>query len=376
MNATQSTFRNLARTAYMLGTILLITGLLLGLFATPAQADTQVSSAPNVPSINIILNETVPGNCSESPGTSAKIDPFNERTGETYSSDRYVVRVGIKAGAYCHYYDAPAGLVGVVADRCYRMTWSNEGRTVFVEQLDDSRTCKDISHAVFYFGDPPTPTETPVTPTDTPVTPTETPVTPTDTPVTPTETPVTPTDTPVTPTETPVTPTDTPVTPTETPVTPTDTPVTPTDTPVTPTDTPVTPTDTPVTPTDTPVTPTDTPVTPTTVTPVDTTTPEPSDTPTPVETTTTPVDPTETVVETQIGTPVTTVVPTDDPGTPEAPATLAPPPPGNNTVLIPVTGGDLSQTSPLAGIQVLFINLGLAIFGMGLVLQGFARRAA
>jgi len=77
---------------------------------------------------------------------------------------------------------------------------------------------------------------------------------------------------------------------------------------------------------------------------------------------------------------VTTVVPTQnptDPGTtPEAPATLAPPPPGNNTVLIPVTGGDLSQTSPLAGIQVLFINLGLAIFGLGLVLQGFARRAA
>ena len=253
-----------------------------------------------------------------------------------------------------------------------------------------------------------TPTSTPTsTPTDT-ATPTSTPTataTPTDTPTstptsTATNTPTAiPSNTPTsTPTDTPTaiptnTPTDTPTaistnTPTNTPtstieVTATFTPTatnTPTDTPVPTststsviTDTPV-PTETPVN-TDTPVPTitqtqevTNTPVL--TATPVDTNTPAPTPTPTDVISGGTP-----TPGSTSTPTPVIEVTPTTDgTSTPQTPPTL-PPPPRSTPVLIPVTGADL--TRPIvsgSGMSNFFINLGLVLGGLGLVLTGIQKR--
>jgi len=249
-----------------------------------------------------------------------------------------------------------------------------------------------------------TPTDTPTsTPTNTPTsTPTDT-ATPTSTPTataTPTDTPTstptsTATNTPTAlPSNTPTsTPTDTPTaistnTPTNTPtstieVTATFTPTatnTPTDTPVptfspTPvnTDTPV-PTETPVN-TDTPVPTatltavvTDTPVP--TATPVDTNTPVPTATPTDVTSGGTP-----TPGATSTPTPVIDITPTTDgTSTPQTPPTL-PPPPRSTPVLIPVTGADLTAPSASGfGLSNLFINLGLVLGGLGLVLTGIQKR--
>src|SRR5574340_610245 len=147
---------------------------------------------------------------------------------------------------------------------------------------------------------------------------------PTNTPTnTPSHTPTnTPTDTPTpTPTNTLIdftdVPSDTPTnTPTDTPtITPTNTSIVFTDTP---TNTPETPTLTPETPTNTPETPEDTPTTPPTLPPPD---------------------------------------PTDPP-----------------TVIIPVTGGDLSMPAPAGNLQSVFGNLGLALLGLGMVLQGVSRK--
>ena len=66
--------------------------------------------------------------------------------------------------------------------------------------------------------------------------------------------------------------------------------------------------------------------------------------------------------------PTSTPLPTDVP-------TLPPPPPtGNTQVLIPVTGADLSMPAPLGNLQTIFGNLGLALLGIGLVLQGLSKK--
>lgn len=140
------------------------------------------------------------------------------------------------------------------------------------------------------------------------------------------------TETPPTPSETPPTPTTPP--PSETPPTETPTePVTPTTPPVTETVTLTPPTETPVTPTET-VTPSVTTTVTTTITTTVTTTPTdggsiPSETPTP-----------------------------EEPQKPE----------GTAVVLIPVTGMDTSMTYGFW--QRTALNLGVAVFGFGLVIFG------
>ncbi|MFN7035251.1 MAG: hypothetical protein ACK4SN_02700 [Bellilinea sp.] len=186
------------------------------------------------------------------------------------------------------------------------------------------------------------------------------------------------------PTEEPSeTPTGTPVV-TETPSpTPTDQP---TDTPEpseTPTGTPVvteTPSPTPTDqPTDTPE-PSDTP----TATPVVTETPKPTEEPTKTETpptkTVTPVgtddpgSPTPEITETVVTTPQPTSSGQDEERDSQPPATLAPPSGSNTSLLIPVTGGDLSQPKPFGAASLLLINFGLALLGFGLILNGLGRR--
>lgn len=246
-----------------------------------------------------------------------------------------VIAKGGKYGANLYIYDPPA---------------ESFGDTDLHAPDNPSGGPAGLSHVAFCYDDA-VPTNTPThTPTNTPTdTPTNSPTnTPTDTPTnTPTDTPTnTPTDTPTntpteistsTPTETPTnTPTDT-LTPTptntlidftdvpsDTPTnTPTETPtITPTNTSIvftdTPTNTPETPSVTPETPTNTPETPEDTPTTPPTLPPPD---------------------------------------PTDPP-----------------KVIIPVTGGDLSMPAPVGSLQSVFGNLGLALLGLGMVLQGVSRK--
>ena len=43
-------------------------------------------------------------------------------------------------------------------------------------------------------------------------------------------------------------------------------------------------------------------------------------------------------------------------------------------MLIPVTGADQSMPAPLANLQTVFGKLGLALLGIGLVLQGLSRK--
>jgi hypothetical protein len=359
MNTSQTPFRKLAKTAYLLGSILLMTGLLFGTFATPAVANTAIAAADQA------------GQCPS--GWSSKNESCEN--GCSISENQVIASVGVKSGlAGCTEFSAPDTLPGSKTDGCYLVEWSADGMTVTFSRIGSGPTCQEISYGVTYLGAiKPTiePTQDPITPTKTKtqVCPIKTPVDPTTTPGCPTKTPVTPTSTKVTPSKTPVD-TTTPG-PSDTP-TPEDTSTPdPSDTP-TPEDTTTPgPSDTP-TPEDTTTPgPSDTP------TPEDTTTPGPSDTPTPEDTTTpdpsdTPIV-TETVVETVIGTPVTTETP-EQQDTVVAPATLEVPLSTNSGILIPVTGGDFSQNSPLAAIQLLFVYLGLSVLGMGLVLQGFSRR--
>ncbi len=157
----------------------------------------------------------------------------------------------------------------------------------------------------------------------------------------------------------------------------------PTATPITPTATPVvteTPSPTPTDqPTDTPE-PSDTP----TATPVVTETPKPTEEPTKTETpptkTVTPVgtddpgSPTPEITETVVTTPQPTSSGQDEERDSQPPATLAPPSGSNTSLLIPVTGGDLSQPKPFGAASLLLINFGLALLGFGLILNGLGRR--
>jgi len=157
----------------------------------------------------------------------------------------------------------------------------------------------------------------------------------------------------------------------------------PTDTPTnTPSPTPTEEvTETPV-PTEEPTEePTQTPVvteTPSPTTPVPTEQPTktevpPTKTPTPVGTDD-PGSPTPEITETVVTTPQPTSSGRDEDRDSQPPATLAPPTGSNTAILIPVTGGDLSQPKPFGTASLLFINFGLALLGFGLILNGLGRR--
>ncbi|MFZ3078451.1 MAG: hypothetical protein WA109_02090 [Bellilinea sp.] len=228
--------------------------------------------------------------------------------------------------------------------------------TVDVYQVGSTQNKKNDNYTVDEVL--PTPTNVPPTNTPTDVPPTNT---PTDVPPTNTPTNVPPTNTP---TELPPTNTPTNVPPTNTPteiptLIPTSTEVPPTNTPEVPTNTPEQPTNTPVGPTSTPVPPTNTPVVPTSTQVPPTNTPEvPTNTP-----------------ETPVNTP-TEIPATEIPATEEPINTLPPPvvPSNPPQVLIPVTGADHSMPAPLADLQTVFSKLGLALLGIGLVLQGLSKK--
>jgi hypothetical protein len=123
--------------------------------------------------------------------------------------------------------------------------------------------------------------------------------------------------------------------------------------------------------TETPVT--ETPVTETpTDTPTDEPTEIPTDTPTEIPVTDVPTELPTIIPPTDI----ITEAPTDPGETPSPPPPTLPPPAPSNPpqVLIPVTGADLSVPSPLNNLQSTFGNLGMALLGFGLVLQGVSRK--
>lgn len=134
--------------------------------------------------------------------------------------------------------------------------------------------------------------------------------------------------------------------------------------------------------------PNETPMSTPTFTPTSTPTETPTSTPTKTEVAATPsVDaPTPTP-----GTDLTPFQTPDDPGTtPDAPTstpgvdetpntnvqpTLPPPVSiGTPSVLIPVTGAELANSHPLDKLQTILFNLGLSLFGIGLVLQSLRKR--
>ncbi|MHB1120985.1 MAG: hypothetical protein ACYC11_13100 [Bellilinea sp.] len=176
--------------------------------------------------------------------------------------------------------------------------------------------------------------------------------------------------------------------------TPTNTPInTPTNTPTdTPTPTPTntlfqitetltsTPTNTPIyTPTNTP---TDTPTATATntlfqITETLTSTPTNTSIHTPTNTRTNPPTNTPTITPTDppTSTPTNTPIVPPPTNTPTTPPTLPPPAPTNPPqVLIPVTGLDYAMPAPLVNMQSVFGNIGLALIGIGMVLQGISRR--
>ncbi|HEY4693247.1 MAG TPA: hypothetical protein VIH16_07400 [Bellilinea sp.] len=129
------------------------------------------------------------------------------------------------------------------------------------------------------------------------------------------------------------------------------------------------------TPTSTPTnTPTNTPTSTPTDTPTNTPTNSPTNTPTntgapAIDTTNTPEEPANTLVTPAIANLV-------DLGTATLIPTLPQPAqPGNPPAeLIPITGTDQSMPAPLANLQGAFGRLGLALLGIGLVLQGLSKK--
>lgn len=328
------TLKMLSRLCYMMGVALLIASLALNIIPGGRQAALAASVIPIVVDGNVTCQDlgyehglstggAPPAGTSYWNDGKLYVTIISDGTYFDWTSNigvDAVIAKGGKIGANVYIYDPPA---------------ESLGDTGLHAPNNPSGAPAELSHVAFCYDDA-VATNTPTdTPTDTPTN------TPTNTPTdTPTNTPTnTPTDTPTaTPTNTLIVFTDTPTNP---PETPTDTPTNP---PETPTDTPTNPPEDPTaTPTNTLIVFTDTP----TVTPeAPTNTPE-----APTNTPETPQD------------------------TPTTPPTLPPPNPTNPPqVLIPVTGADLSVPAPLGNLQSSFGNLGLALLGFGMVLQGFARK--
>jgi hypothetical protein len=240
-----------------------------------------------------------------------------------YNSSHIITSLFIKAGNSCYQFTQDG------SELCYSVSGLGTN-TVIVDRIGSGPDCKEISHIEFY---------SKLTPTSPPPTATLT-VTPDD-PPTPTATFTVTPDDPPTPTAT--------FTPTQPEDIPSPTPsYTPTGVVLTITPTPneeETPTLTP-SPQDTPGS------TPTAATPESGSSP----TPTP-EGDSTPVPPTNT-----------------------PPPTLPPPPAatqvGGRTLLVPVTGGDLTLRSGLLSPQIpgLLLNLGLGLLGIGLVFHGISNK--
>jgi hypothetical protein len=225
-----------------------------------------------------------------------------------------------------------------------------------------------------------TPTNTPIVPTNTP---TNTPLPPTDTPTPTLEPTATSTETPTaTATETPTATATATLTATPT-FTPTNTETLPPGVTPTETSTPsLTPTSsaTPLpTNTNTPEpTATNTATLPPGVTPTNTNTPvPPSATPTMTRTSPPQVNPTATNTRppgtSPSATPVTPTLPAGTTPTATEAPTFAPPPTTTSQapVLIPVTGADMAGNMlQLDFLHRLFINLGLSLIGLGVVMHG------
>lgn len=342
-----STIKKIMKMSYSLGVISLTLAMLMSVINFQVFASESFQAAYNCSDFDLK---------TEGAGTVA-----DERGDVTISSDKRTASWGANEGWVISAVCVKGGNPGNENGFYYEWSYPNFGNwTADNEQAD-------ISHAGVKFAIatpvPPTPTNT-ATNTTVPPTPTNT---ATNTTVPPTKTP---TNTPVTPTTTSETPTTQP--PTATPKTPT--PQEPTPTPQEPTETPVT--TTPQAPTPTPLEPTETPVTPTPGEP----------TPTPQEPTATPEQPTEVPPTPTLIIPVTGETPTataiipvtgqtPQPQDPTAVPTLAAPTvEGGTTVLIPVTGGELTPVNPIDIVQKMLLNGGIGLIGFALVLQGIHRK--
>ncbi|MFZ6020212.1 MAG: hypothetical protein ACOYXO_11445 [Chloroflexota bacterium] len=445
-----NTYRSLSRLTFSLGSILLIVGLLLGLFPQPVSA----TVAPEWDKSSLSFKGSCTGNCEV-----VKAEVCNKGSGDMAGSTPYEVYWAASGNPKSGTIVASGTIPALKSGECTTLTYDpktnpngSAGNYMFKAYQRPGHPGQGVLWSdECSVGQCSLPTATPVTPTATPVTPTATPfedleisyfctdggqrwevfnpnpfdieyqwvsstsasgsgIAPANGsddfwvsgmgPMTititygnslslsatseaceePTEEPTdTPTDTPSpTPTEEV---TETP-TPTEEPTEePTETPVV-TETPSpTPTEE-VTETPSPTPTEEATESPSPTP----TETPVVTETPKPTEQPTktevpPTKTVTVtpvgtddPVSPTPEITETVVTSPQPTSSGRDEDRDSQPPATLAPPTGSNTAILIPVTGGDLSQPKPFGTVSLLFINFGLALLGFGLIFNGLGRR--
>lgn len=208
--------KNIVRTILILGSALLLVGILLVSFESPGEP----------------VSAQGTGNCDI--GWVFKANAPNQQGVFVYNGPDTILKVFIKSGQNCIPFSFPPSRQ---TDGCYQVNGLGTSLVTVFKIGPDSPQCQDISHVEFYAGVIPTPTDTATntpTPTDTP-TPTNT---ATNTPTaTNTSTPVvtdpivtlTPTDTPVTPTSTDPPPTVPPPdqTATFTPTEPDSSPTTP-----------------------------------------------------------------------------------------------------------------------------------------------------
>lgn len=422
-----NTYRSLSRLTFSLGSILLILGLLLGMFPQPVNATVQWDKS------SLSFKGSCTGNCEV---VKAKVCNTGDRDmAGTSSYEVYWAASGNpKSGTIV----ASGTIPALKKNTCTYLTYDpktnpngSAGNYMFKAYQRPGHPGTGVLWSTqCSIGQCSLPTATPVTPTATPVTPTATPVTPTATPVEDLEISYFCTDGgqrwevfnpnpfdihyqwvsstsasgngtapangsddfwvfgmgPMTITVTfgddlsVSTTSDRCEEPTEEPTdTPTETPV------VTETPSPTPTEEVTETPSPTPTEEiTESPSPTPTETPVVTETPKPTEQPTKTEgpptKTATPVgtddpgSPTPEITETVVTTPQPTSSGRDEDRDSQPPATLAPPPSSNTAILIPVTGGDLSQPNPFGTASLLFINFGLALLGFGLILNGLGRR--
>lgn len=326
--------RRLASLSLTLGAISLILSFLLSLSHSPATA--AGSGAGRISSANL---QGI-GDCD---GGYVHKDEFAEnQTSFTYSSSFTINRVFIKAGSQ-NQGQACFGFLANGSDGCYQVS-GLQSKVVTVSKVGSGPECKDISHVEFYYDTPCcTPPPQPTDP-------------PTAVPTTAVPTTAVPTTAVVT-TEAPTQVVTTEIATTEPPVTQVVTTVAPT-------------TAVPTTAVSTTTVP-ETIIPPTIVTPT-TTVPT-----TAVPATATPGETIIPQVPTVTSTPTFTSTPTQQVQGPVP--TLAPPaettPRFNQPELIPVTGADHLLSLPRGVLpQQIFLNLGVGLLGVALVLFGIARK--
>ena len=180
-----NTYRSLSRLTFSLGSILLILGLLLGLFPQPVSA----TVAPEWDKSSLSFNGSCTGNCEV-----VQAQVCNTGDGDMAGTSSYEVYWAASGNPKDGTVVASGTIPALNSGECTTLTYDpngSAGNYMFKAYQRPGHPGQGVLWSdECSIGQCSLPTATPVTPTATPVTPTATPVTPTATPVTPTATPV------------------------------------------------------------------------------------------------------------------------------------------------------------------------------------------